>query len=109
MSEEKLLTTIEALMKDLEEVKARMEKKEENPPLQSPYDAKMIDLEKEIADLKLDNQRLSEYVLSLKKQLKLYQHHMHSEDILPCTTVFSILFSFLIERSSGRNRICVKQ
>ena len=29
MSEEKLLTTIEALMKDLEEVKARMEKKEE--------------------------------------------------------------------------------
>ena len=46
MSEEKLLTTIEALRKDLEEVKARMEKKEENLHPQSPYDAKMIDLEK---------------------------------------------------------------
>ena len=109
MAEERLLTTIEALMKDLEEVKVKMERREESPSPQSQYDTKVIELEKEIADLKLDNQRLSEYVLSLKKQLKLYQHHMHSEEILPCTTVFQILFSSPIERSSGWNCICFEQ
>ena len=84
MSQESILSTVDTLLGELEELKRKLAAKETQKIMDVQSNNQ---LEKEVMDLRMENGRLSSIITSLKEQLKGEKEESSDESYFPCVSV----------------------
>ena len=85
MSQESILSTVDTLLGELEELKRKLAAKETQKIMDVQSNNQVAELEKEVMDLRMENGRLSSIITSLKEQLK--GEKSSDESYFPCVSV----------------------
>ena len=87
MSQESILSTVDTLLGELEELKRKLAAKETQKIMDVQSNNQVAELEKEVMDLRMENGRLSSIITSLKEQLKGEKEESSDESYFTCASV----------------------
>ena len=87
MSQESILSTVDTLLGELEELKRKLAAKETQKIMDVQSNNQVAELEKEVMDLRMENGRLSSIITSLKEQLNGEKEESSDESYFPCVSV----------------------
>ena len=87
MSQESILSTVDTLLGELEELKRKLAAKETQKIMDVQSNNQVAELEKEVMDLRMENGRLSSIITSLKEQLKGEKEESSDESYFPGVSV----------------------
>ena len=87
MSQESILSPVDTLLGELEELKRKLAAKETQKIMDVQSNNQVAELEKEVMDLRMENGRLSSIITSLKEQLKGEKEESSDESYFPCVSV----------------------
>ena len=87
MSQESILSTVDTLLGELEELKRKLAAKETQKIMDVQSNNQVAELEKEVMDLRMENGRLSSIITSLKEQLKGEKEESSDESYFTCVSV----------------------
>ena len=97
MSRESILSTVDTLLGELEELKEKLAAREIQEITDVQSNNQVAELEKEVMDLRMENGRLSSIITSLKEQLKGEKEESSDESYFPCVPVIMYWKSNIIE------------